>query len=390
MDLKDYFDPVELDKPDVYTNLGDKVFYKNIFTHSQNNPVSNININGYNLAIVGIKEDRNSVVKGSAMAPDIIRNKLYQLAAIDKIKIIDLGNIKQGNTINDSYAGIKDVCSYLLNNNINILLLGGSNDLVFPVITNHFWKSKQVELTCIDARINFDNKSTDINSENYLNRIIEEKENSGFFLNNIGHQMYLNNTENIEILNNNLFNICRLGEVRKSPVRFEPLIRNSDIVTLDICSIKQSEAQGQYNPSPNGFTGDETCQIALFAGMSEKTKVFGIFDVFPDFDINEQTTGLSAQLAWHYIFGVAGCQGEDPEKSQHFKKFIIGMETRNTFITFYKSEVTERWWLEVVKNDKNQTKLFIPCTLDDYEKACRHEIPDIWWKASQRYNIENK
>jgi arginase family enzyme len=385
MNLSDYFNPVELDQPQIKSSLGDAAFFKNIYTHTVNTPVNNLK--GVDVVIIGVGDDRNAIVPGSSNAPDLIRNKLYQLTKINKINIVDLGNFRQGKNINDTYIGLADVIAYLKNQNLNCLVIGGSNDLVFSLVSNSYFNQREIELTSIDARINFEMGINKIHSENYLNFLFEKKDRNKFFYNNLGNQVYLNNSETVTFLEKNLNSLYRLGEVKASLSKFEPVIRNSDIVAFDICAIKQAEAQGQYNPSPNGFSGEEACQLSWYAGLSDRTTIFGLFEVIPELDFNELTSGLAAQILWHYIYGVAGRYHEIPGESKNFKKFIIGLETRNTNISFYKSMVSDRWWLEITNNNPEADKIYIPCNQEDYYMACNHEIPDVWWKACQRYNV---
>ena len=385
MNLSDYFNPVELDKPGISTHLGESVFYKNIYTHTANTLIHNLK--GIDLIILGIGEDRNAVIPGSANAPDAIRNKLYQLAKIKKINIADLGNFKVGKKVNDTYIGFAEVISYLILQKVNILILGGSNDLVYPLVKNDVHIQKEVELTTIDARINFEKDAEKHNSENYLNKIFESLGEQKLFYNNIGNQQFLNDADVMTHLESKLCNLHRLGAVKSSLMKYEPVLRNSDIVALDICALKQSDAQGQYNPSPNGFAGDEVCQLAWYAGLSDKTSIFGIFEVIPDLDFNEMTAGASAQIAWHFIYGVANRYHEFPGVDKNFKKFIIGLETYDSNISFYRSELSDRWWMEITNSSPGFEKIFVPCNKEDYDMACNHEIPDVWWKACQRYNI---
>lgn len=385
MNLSDYFNPVELDKPDLLSNLGNAIFYRNIYTHTQNNPVNNLE--GIDLVIIGVEEDRNAHLLGAAKAPDEIRKKLYQLSAIADLKIVDLGNFKRGKEIFDTYVGLSEVITFLKKSGVNCLVIGGSNDIVYPLVKKDIEEKNIIDLTTIDARINFDKGNSQYNSENYLNILLTKKGEINLFYNNLGSQVYLNSDEILSYLDSKQFNLHRLGEVRENIVRYEPIIRNSDIVAVDICSVKQSEAQGQFYPSPNGFMGEEVCQLAWYAGFSEKTKIFGIFDVIPEMDINYQTTGLAAQIIWHYANGIANRHNEIPGKSKHFKKFIIGLETNQPNISFYKSELSDRWWLEISTNDPVSENIYVPCNQDDYDQACNNEIPDVWWKSCQRYNI---
>ena len=59
-------------------------------------------------------------------------------------------------------------------------------------------------------------------------------------------------------------------------------------------------------------------------------------------------------------------------------------------LVFYKSNKTERWWIEIPYLSSNNTKLkkstLLPCSNEEYIAACGNEIPERWWKA-QRKNM---
>ena len=48
-------------------------------------------------------------------------------------KIADLGNIYKGENIEDRYFDLRDVVAELLKRNIITILIGGSQDLTYPV-----------------------------------------------------------------------------------------------------------------------------------------------------------------------------------------------------------------------------------------------------------------
>ncbi|NJK86167.1 MAG: hypothetical protein HC906_09545, partial [Bacteroidales bacterium] len=75
MDLNDYFNPVELEKPTDYFISRNETFGKNIRINTLNEPIDEIS--NYHIAIMGVPEDRNSYNTGSAGASDQVRNKLY-------------------------------------------------------------------------------------------------------------------------------------------------------------------------------------------------------------------------------------------------------------------------------------------------------------------------
>ena len=56
--------------------------------------------------------------------------KLYELSRVnEKLRIIDLGNLKRSASINDSYFGLRDVMMEILNNQVTAIVLGGTQDM---------------------------------------------------------------------------------------------------------------------------------------------------------------------------------------------------------------------------------------------------------------------
>ena len=74
-----------------------------------------------------------------------------------------------------------------------------------------------------------------------------------------------------ELIDKLYFDAHRLGEVRSCMEDAEPVIRNADMISVDVSAIRFPDAPGSHNESPNGFYGDEACQLMRYAGMSDKT-----------------------------------------------------------------------------------------------------------------------
>jgi hypothetical protein len=179
-----------------------------------------------------------------------------------------------------------------------------------------------------------------------------------------------------------------LGIARSKLHNTEPLIRDADIFSIDIKSVKKIEAPGVKESSVNGFYGEEICQLARYAGLSDRVSTFGLFNVNPDFDINNQTSALSSQIIWHFIQSFYERKKEfQPAVIRGFLKYIVNIDSIGESVIFYKSSKSDRWWVEVnyVSKNKEKTKL-ISCSYDDYLNAVRNEIPERWWKFFQKYN----
>jgi formiminoglutamase len=379
LDLNDYFNPVSIEKPDYELLTGPSSFSHNISIHTENNPVKDIR--KYRLAIIGVPEGRNSPDTGSARGPDLIRDRLYRLARIPgKSKIIDLGNMKQGMTFNDTIAGLTDVLNFLLSENVFPLIIGGSSTLIPAIDMSLSLTKVPYTLTAIDSRIDFLTERKDPDSFNWLNSIIYNHKSSFDHYINIGYQTYLNDQQTINRFIKRRSELVRIGDVRQAIHLTEPLLRDSDVAVLDISSVRQSDAPGTISPSPNGFYGEEICLLSRYAGISDKLKVFGLFEVNPEFDIRFQTTGLAAQIIWFFLEGFSQKQYEVPaisdSKSGRFTRYHVRVTDLEDDLIFVKSNLTDRWWIEI-RTGKDEN-IYLACSHEDYLKANRNEVPERW------------
>ncbi len=382
MNLNNYFNPVELDKPENVEILSDSIFGRNIRINTPSSPIDEIS--NYDIAILGVPEDRNSLDKGVSLAPDQIRARLYQLYKInDKLKIIDLGNFKEGNTFNDTYFGLRDVLHELLNNQVVSVIIGGTQDLTYANYLAFENNKPNISLVTVDSVIDFND--TKFDSKSYLSKIIPNNKSLFKYI-NIAHQQHLNDRKIIELLESLNHNSIRLGPIRSDISIVEPVLRDADILSFDIGAIKQSDAPASQYTSPNGLLANEACQIAKYSGLGDSISFFGIYNVNPVYENNNQTSSLAAQIIWYFMEGYSVRKIEDPLSDKHnFKVFMVSHKDMEYEITFYKSLVTSRWWMEIPQINSSDS-VIIACSHEDYQQACNHEIPDLWWKTYQRIN----
>jgi arginase family enzyme len=355
------------------------------------------------VAIIGIPEDRFTDGAGEIKSPGIVRKQLFNLSGISQEKVVDLGNLRTGKTLADTYFSLRDVLVELYQRNIAVLLIGGTMDLFYG---NYLaMEGQKLNMTTISPQLRF--------PENHpLNTLIlkphpqplSEGEGSDvasplsfgeglgvrlLHFCNIGYQSYYVQQQDLDYFSDRHFEAYRLGEVREENMRgCEPVIRDSDLLAVSMNAVKYSDAPAASVSSPNGFTGEEICQLAFYAGLSHRCRSLGIFDVVPQNDIQDITAKLAAQMAWYFIDGVTKRNPGSPENdNQNFKKFLIYFDQLHHHLCFYKNMQTERWWMEVPSLSGENNNLIISCTQDDYVKAAEQEIPDRWWKAYQRINF---
>jgi formiminoglutamase len=382
MDLKDYFSPVDLNLDQLHHPMQ---FGFSIEKFSKDRPIP-LTLEGYDLVILGVPEDRNSSNKGCAHGADEIRHCFYQLYRADKrLRIFDLGNLKKGKRINDTYFGLRDVIVYLRQCKTLPIVIGGSNDLLYSAFLAYEKREEPYNIVNVDSRLDIGNAEVELNSFSYASQIFMQRSLRLYNYTNLGYQTYLVPTDEIDLMNNLFFDAVRLGLIRGHVSHKEPILRDADIVSIDISSVKQSDAPGTKFSSPNGLSSDEICQIALYAGLSDKVSFFGIFETNPDFDRNGQTASLGAQIVWSFIEGYLSRKNDYPvECIENYAKFIVQLAQSEHEIVFYKSQGTERWWMEIPYGQNKEQKKIVACDYEDYQKASHDGIPDIWWKNLQK------
>lgn len=339
------------------------------------------------IAIFGVQEDRNAVDNiNCGENIEEIRKHLYQLFLGNwHTKIADLGNIIKGNSIEDTYFAVNSLTSYLIKNKIIPIIIGGSQDITYANYRAYDSLEQTVNLVSVDSKFDIETIEEGLNSRSYLNKIILDKPNNLFNFSNIGYQTFYNSQEELDLLNSLFFDTYRLGEVKDVTV-VEPIMRDADIVSIDIGSIKQSDAPANNNASPNGFYGEEICAISRYAGISDKVSSFGIYEYNSKFDNNHQTAHLIAQMVWYFIEGVNFRAKDYPFcTKKSYQKFIVLVENDNP-INFYKSDKSGRWWMEIniSTNNKYKRHALIPCTYQDYLEAIEQKIPERWYKALRK------
>jgi arginase family enzyme len=361
--------------------LSDQSLGKNITIHSKQLGLPEIE--KAQLALIGVSEDRNSVDNfGTGNDLKAIRKNLYELYNGNWFaKVIDLGNIPKGNEVEDTYFALKEILTELIKKNIVPIIIGGGQDLTYANYRAYDHLEQTVNLAVVDNKFDLGNLDEEISSESYLSKIVMEKPNNLFNFSNIGYQTFFNSQEDIDLLAKLHFDTYRLGEVASDVKIVEPIMRDADMVSIDIGAIRRTEAPANNNAVPNGFYGEVICAISRYAGISDKVSSFGIYEYNLKFDEQDQTAQLIAQMIWYFIEGYNFRTNEYPFTSKKdYKKYIVPVE--DTTINFFKSNKSDRWWMEVTYTNNKFTKnTLIPCTYQDYLKAGNQVIPERWWKT---------
>jgi arginase family enzyme len=392
MSLSDFFSPVDLKKIEpkngYYTShLGSRIEHFSV-------GFPDLETEKTDIAIIGVLDDRNAINNaGCSLAPDHVREKLYLLFEGNyKSRIVDLGNIKQGATVTDTYFALKTVLTELIKKNILPVIIGGGQDLTYAQYLAYGELEQKVDLVVIDPRFDLEDDSVgnsiETTSISYLNKIFLHEPNYLFNFSNLGYQTYFVNQDSLRVMDKLYFDTHRLGELSGQVAVTEPVIRNASMISFDMGAIRSADAAGNANAGPNGFYGDEACQICRYAGFNDKLSSIGFYEFNPAYDTNGQTATLLAQMIWYFIDGFYNRKRDFPlnPKSQYLI-YKTSLKHDEHELVFVKSKKSDRWWMQVPYpsgGSQNARYHLVPCRYDDYKMATTGEMPDLWWRTYQK------
>ncbi len=343
------------------------------------------NLEKIKIAIIGVLDSRGVENQITNVDLSNFRKEFYRLFPGNwNASIADLGDILPGEKLTDTHFALKKVVSSLIKRKIIPIVIGGTQDLTYALYRAYDELEQMVNLVAIDSKFDFGKEDNDVSADSFLSKIIIEEPNNLFNYCNIGYQTYYNSQEEIDLIDKLYFEAYRLGEVTNDITIAEPVLRDADVVSIDFKSIKSSDSGNFSEFIPNGFNGKEICSLSRYAGISDKTSLLGVFN----FNFSKQESVLMAQILWYFIDGYHYRSNEYPFGTrENYIKYIVPLEEE---LVFFKSNKTDRWWIEIPfiydLNNKPKKSTLLPCSYKEYINACNNEIPERWLKA-QRKNL---
>jgi arginase family enzyme len=335
----------------------------------------------YHIAIIGIGDNRGNAEGVSIVDISKIRKSWYGLYPGNwGVNIIDLGNIVAGERLEDTYFLVKSLVADLIKQGVIPVLLGGSQDMTYAMYRAYDTLEQSVNLVSIDSKLDLSKTEGDI-ANSYLTRIIVEEPINLFNFSNIGYQTYFNAQEEIDLIGSLFFEAYRVGEISHNIKLAEPVLRDADIVSIDMTCVKSGDSGNFEFFNPNGFDGREICALARYSGLSDRVSSFGIFN----YNNYKNETLLIAQMLWYFVEGVNYRSNEYPFVSKSsYMKYIVPIEGYDDLI-FFKSDVSERWWIEAsLVTLESERKVLLPCSYEDYESAINQIVPERWWRTIKK------
>ena len=335
------------------------------------------------LAIIGLDEWR-----GSAGGPppvgyhgaNEVRQRFYQLQkGYGTLRLVDLGNLRPGLTLEDTYQRLREIVGALLEENTVPLLLGGSHDLDYGQFLAYENFDRPVSIAVVDARPDMAEPGPATPPEDsHLRRLLVHEPNLVFSLAHHGHQQYLTPPEVLVALEKLHFETMSVGEVRADRRQAEPLVRSADFMSVDIAALRWQDAPGYAPANPFGLGNEEATQLCWYAGHNEQLSSFGLYGYRPDHDPHGLAAATLATMLWYFVEGFYHRKPEIGFGTFRFLTYTVVLPGNPDKLVFYKSRRADKWWMEVERLGDNVVKRVVPCTYEDYLNASQGDLPQRW------------
>jgi formiminoglutamase len=259
------------------------------------------------------------------------------------------------------------------------IILGGSHDLDYGQYQAYQGLEKLVSVLNVDATVDLHVHNPAHKCEHHIHEILLHEPNYLFHYSQLAYQSYLTSPDALAVLESLQFDIYRIGQIRESMQEMEPIIRYADMMSFDITAIRMTDAPGNANAQPFGLTGEEACQICWYAGLNEKMTSVGFYEYNPDLDFRGQTAGVLATMIWYFVEGFYNRKNESDFSDRKYTRYVVSvLDDNSQNLVFYKSNFSDKWWIEVPYPNEPDKHCIVPCSYQDFEMANQGELPQRW------------
>ncbi|MEQ9307461.1 MAG: formimidoylglutamase, partial [Marinoscillum sp.] len=305
------------------------------------------------------------------------------------LKIVDLGNFRNGPELEDTYQRLQEVCAFLMEDGIFPLIIGGSHNLDLGQYQAYENQEKLITVLNIDNKLDLGDPKTALPSQSHIHRIFKHDPNYLFSYYQLAHQSYLVESKESELLEKLYFENVRLGVVKENIKDLEPIVRDADMVTFDISAIQAHYCPGAVDSKVYGLTGEEACQLCWYAGLNDKLSSIGFYEYDVEKDTEDRKTAfVLSTMIWYFIEGFYNRKGDKNFRSNDYLVYEVSLGGEPSTIKFYKSKISEKWWMEVPHPEETSGFLrsrMIPCNYSDYETAVSGEVPTRWINTYSKF-----
>ena len=366
MDLEDFLVSVPFD-------IREKIDTENQFSvgaHIKFDIDEDINKNS--IVLISLPQDHTlEIDEESGFFYSKVREQFYHLAYSNwKRELYDLGTILPGETFEDTCFALHSIVSQFSERKITVIFIGGTQALSYIIYKGI--KKKYINVATVDIKLDIAANTQQLNSRNFITHMILDEEQKLLEYVNIGSQAPYNATEEFDVLEQLNFENIRLGKVTENISITEPLLREMDLVSIDLGVLQKNSFSSALVKTPNGLNEREICGIMRYCGLSESLKNIHISNGLIN---TEEDAALVSEMLW-YLIDAKNNQKSDTDL-ETYRVLFDDQE-----ITFLKSKNSERWWVQVLIDD---TLKRIPCNESDYLNTLKGDISDKWLKFFKKF-----
>jgi formiminoglutamase len=321
-----------------------------------------------------LKKARVALIGVGEKEANAVREQLYRMAGpFPTNAVADLGNLRKSEA-----SLLIPVVYELLSGKVLPIIVAAQEELARAQFMAYQDAKALVNWAVADERLR---------GEEMYGSVFKPRHPLLFHFGLIGCQVHQTAPDSLAFLSKNNFDLVRLGKSRAHLEDTEPMLRDADLLSFQLAALKQSEAPGVPNPSPSGYFTEEACQLCRYAGMSDKLTSFGIYGYRHERDPLGPTAQVAAQMVWYFLEGFFNRKGDYPVSTAGLTEYVVDFRRLNYQLTFWKSTKSGRWWMQVPVKTKRQHERhrLVPCSYQDYQSACREELPERLMQAFGRF-----
>jgi formimidoylglutamase len=270
------------------------------------------------IVIIGCPQDegvrRGGGRIGAAEAPAVIRDEFYRLSTLGITRsIFDLGNIKIGESLEETHETHLRVVTELLRDGKQVIVIGGGKDVSYPdgsamaeVFGPEWWIGANIDAH-LDVHV-----ADERNSNTPYRQLLDEKLMLPRYFYEVGFQshyaspIYFEYIRDLGVHRISLELLRSRAEVDleiKEQIRQEFIGHSSSLKTLfgfGMGAVRSSDAPGTSSPSPLGLRAGEFITLVKYAASLANTKIIEFTGMNPRYDIDGRTAKLVA-ISMHRV-----------------------------------------------------------------------------------------
>ncbi len=322
--------------------------------------------------------------------PTLFRKHFYSLSLPHPgVKIADLGHLKPRESAEDCIAQLAFVLKQVRGHGKPCILLLDDPTLSLAQLHLDEGSQEAIEYVHIDSQLDLLDSELILDRQSMHHALLREVPAWLFDYVQLGYQGFLVSEGQLDWLKARNLTAIRYGALARNLEEAEPFLRTAHVVGLDLSAVRGSDAPAAHVLSPGGFSTEEVCRLARYAGLGYRTESFSISGYSPADDRREQTSRLAALTAWYFVEGRYNRLEDFPrEDRSNLTQYAVQLHASIPKIDFFKHPRTERWWMEVpypdTLGDRHPRTKLVPCSESDYQFARTDDIPARWWAIYQK------